>query len=241
MKKILFLLFLLTISCAAPVFAQEKTSVSESQCAMAVNEDFVGENITINVVNGELTGILNYITGQTGCDFFFFDDKIGKVSVTAKINNLPWNTALKMILKTYKLDMMIKEGTLVETGEKRKLILVATQENILREGAWWRNCFPKEKEPDENTLYTEFIKLENLPNCPNTAKCEQTSLALNHLKTTISLRLSEQGQIEIDESSQTLIITDVHANLEAIKNLVEIIDTEEFYKESEKVDNKKSL
>lgn len=229
MKKNLTFLFLLTVFCALPLFAQEKTSVYGNQCEMADKEDFASEKISFVVVNTDIRDILNYINEQIECDFVV-EDKVGKVIVTTRIDDLPWNTALKTILKTHKLDMMVRKSSSL-----RNLIFIGTERYIYCERYGMLCCegvYPPEKDTEQ--LYSEFIKLKNLPTCPINTKCEQTSIALDRLKTIIIRRLSKRGDFEIDESAQTLIITDVRDNLNALRSLVEFIDNAEFYNEVEK-------
>ena len=221
-KKISIALFLLTLFCVVPAFAQEKPEkkqLSEEQYQAFCKPDFVGESISLNVVNADIKDILNYITAQHGFDFAL-DDSLGRVVSSVNFDSVPWNIVLNEILEPKDLGVQYKG----------QLFRITTTEKILKEG----RCVSQDKSQNASTVYTEFIKLRKLPACPNKNKCEQRLLAFKHLTTVVTQRLSKKGQVEIDASSQTLIITDERDNLNALKSLVETLDNEEFYNEAEK-------
>ena len=223
-KQILLILFLLAAFCAVPVFAQENSEgkqkqVGEEQYKAFCQPDFVGESISLNVVNADIRDILNYITKQSGFEFAV-DSSIGRKVASVNIDDVPWNVALGNILEPEELGIQCNG----------RFFLITTQKKITEEG----RCVFTEAKPDNSPLYTEFIKLKKLPVCPNKNKCQQASQALNHLKTHVAQRLTKRGQIEVDEASQTLIITDARDNINVLRNLVPLLDNEEFYNEAGK-------
>lgn len=239
-NQIIIGLFLFAAFCVAPVFAQETSSnqetakkpldvwksikekrekVSEEQVKAYCTKDFVGEPINLNVVNADITDILNYITNEYGYDFVI--DKSVKVKpVTMKVDNAPWNVVLNEILKANDLAIQCN-GQILRITEIKTL----ADESL----CVYRIVEEKENEP----IYTKIIKLKNLPSCPNDIKCKQLSVALNRLKKVVSRRLTKRGAVEYDERSQTLIATDVRGNLDSIKYLVELLDNSNFYNQSE--------
>ena len=219
-KRILISLFLLAFFCAATVSAQEKPEdkekqISEEQYKAFCKPDFVGESISLNVVNADIRDILKYITEQYGYDFVL-DNSIGRKVTSISVENVPWNVALGNILEP--------EDLIMECSERFFRIKLQVKKNIVT----------PEKEPEAAPLYTIFIKLNKLPRCAKKAKCVQKTLALNRLKSSVAERLSKKGQVEVDEPSQTLIVTDSRGNLNALVRLVETLDNEEFYNQAEK-------
>jgi type II secretory pathway component GspD/PulD (secretin) len=219
-RKNIIGLFLLIFFCAAPLFAQEKAEdeekqISEERYKAVCKPDFVGESISLNVVNADIRDILNYITKQYGYDFVL-DNSVGRKVTSVNIENIPWNIALGNILEPEDLGVECEA----------RFFRITTQKKI--SGVITENA------PDAAPLFTEFIKLKKLPPCPKKAPCRKTSLALNHLKAYVAGRLSKRGQVETDETSQTLIITDARDNLNALKSAVELLDNEEFYNEAGK-------
>jgi type II secretory pathway component HofQ len=220
-KQILHGLFLLAAFCAAaPAFAQEeaappeKKQIGEEQYMAVCNTDFVGEPLSLNVVNADIRDILNYITKQYGYDFVL-DASVGRKVTSVNFDNIPWNVALNNIL------------------EPEDLAIECTRQ-FFRIKVQIKNIVTPEKEPEAAPLYTVFIKLRKLPACTKKAKCAKKSLALSRLKSSVAERLSKKGQVEIEEPSQTLIITDSRGNLNALVKLVETLDNEEFYNQAGK-------
>ena len=202
--------------CAASAFAQdeakpEKRQVSEEQYRAVCRQDFVGESLNLSVVNADIRDILSYITKDYGYEFVL-DPSVGRKVTTVNFDGIPWNVALSNILEP--------EDLILECGERSLLIKPQVKNNVAA----------SEKEPEASPLYTIFIKLSKLPTCKKKAKkCVQKTLALDRLKSSVAERLSKKGQVEVDEPSQTLIVTDARGNLNALVNLVEQLDTEEFY------------
>ncbi|HEY8560978.1 MAG TPA: hypothetical protein VIL74_11455 [Pyrinomonadaceae bacterium] len=216
-KPIISCLFLLLAFCAAPVFAQaaeetpaEKKQVSEAKYKAVCQSDFVGEPISLSVVNADIRDILNHITKEYGYDFVL-DESVGRKVTSVNFDGVPWNVALSNILDP--------EDLVLECGERFLRIKLQIK----------NNAAVPEKEPEQAPLYTIFIKLSKLPTCPKKKRCAQKTLALNRLKATVTERLSTKGRLEVDEASQTLIVTDARGNLNALVTLVEALDNEQFY------------
>ena len=222
-RRIIGILFLLLALFAATVFAQEeeeaakteKKQVGEEQYKAVCRQWFVGEPISLSAVNADIRDILNYITREYGYAFVL-DPSVGRKVTTVNLDGLPWNVALNNILDPEDLTM--------ECGEQVLRIKAQIKKDVAA----------SEEESDASPLYTIFIKLEKLPTCAKKGKCAKKSLALNRLKSSVAERLSKKGQVEVDEKSQTLIVTDARGNLNALVKLVETLDTEEFYSQAGK-------
>src|SRR6187431_3277963 len=63
---------------------------------------FVGEPVSLNVVNADIRDILNYITEQYGVNFVI-DSSVRSVPVTVNVQDVPWNIALDAVLKANRL------------------------------------------------------------------------------------------------------------------------------------------
>ena len=220
-KQLISILFLLAAMFAAPVFAQEeeakpeKKQIGEEQYKTACKEGFVGEPVSLNVINADIRDILSYITKQYGYDFVV-DASVGRKVTSVNFDNIPWNVALNNILEP--------EDLVMECGDRVFHINLQLKKNVAT----------PENELEASPLYTIFIKLNKLPTCGKKSKCAQKTLALNRLKSSVAERLSKKGQVEVDEPSKTLIVTDSRGNLNALVKLVETLDNEEFYNQAGK-------
>src|SRR2546427_11217374 len=107
---------------------------------------FVGEPINLNVVNADVRDILNYITEQYGINFVI-DGSVGAVPVTVNVQDVPWNLALEMILRSNKLGVQVN-GNILRIATVDSLAREAETERVIKDAAL------------ENTvLVTEFIRL----------------------------------------------------------------------------------
>src|SRR5437870_7219841 len=107
---------------------------------------FVGEPINLNVVNADIRDILNYVTEQYGINFVI-DSSVGAVPVTVNVQDVPWNLALDMILRSNKLGVQVN-GNILRIATIDSLAKEAETERVINDAKL------------ENTqLITEFIRL----------------------------------------------------------------------------------
>jgi type IV pilus assembly protein PilQ len=198
---------------------------------------FVGEPINLNVVNADIRDILNYITEQYGVNFVI-DSSVAAVPVTVNVQDVPWNIALDAVLKANRLG--------VESSGN--ILRVATTEVLAKESETQKVI--NDSRLDASPLVTEFIRLNYARASGTLAQAAGTTGAFSGGATNLSFsggaggdatggsgdqgllpiisrRLSRRGSIEVDGRSNTLIVTDVKENIEAIRQLTAILDQPE--------------
>ena len=198
---------------------------------------FVGEPINLNVVNADVRDILNYITEQYGVNFVI-DRSVASVPVTVNVQDVPWNIALEAVLKANRLG--------VEASGN--ILRVATTEVLAKEFETQKVI--NDSRLDSSPLVTEFIRLNYARAAGTLAQAAGSTGAFSGGSTNLSFsggaggdatggsgdqgllpiisrRLSRRGSIEIDGRSNTLIITDVKENIDAVRQLVAILDQPE--------------
>ena len=198
---------------------------------------FVGEPINLNVVNADIRDILNYITEQYGVNFVI-DSSVSAVPVTVNVQDVPWNIALDAVLKANRLG--------VETNGN--ILRVATNEVLAKESETQKVI--NDSRLDASPLVTEFIRLNYARASGTLAQAAGSTGAFSGGATNLSFsggaggdatggsgdqgllpiisrRLSRRGSIEVDGRSNTLIITDVKENIDAIRQLAAILDQPE--------------
>ena len=216
---------------AVAISAQKVDPMSQGK--MYGDPGFRGEPINLNVVNADVREILGYITDQYGINFVI-DKSVKDTLVTVKVNDVPWNVALDSILQAQGIGVQVNgnilrvadNGTLATEGE----LFNAKQKNQL----------------DTSPLVTELVRL-NYATAAGALGAGQTTSGLSTdraasssgnsqlgkndggdgLLPIIKRRLSRRGSIEIDSRSNSLIITDVPKNIEAVKQLIAILDQPE--------------
>lgn len=214
----------------------------QSQGKMYGDPGFVGEPINLKVVNADIRDILNYITEQYGVNFVI-DGSVKDIPVTVNVNNVPWNIALDSVLRAQGLGIQVN-GNILRVSDAK---ILAAEGAILRS--------QRETQLDTQPLMTEFIRLNYAqakggyvrgaetagtsvdpalnPYAPAasstgpSATSEGSGSTSDSLLPIIQRRLSRRGSIEVDPRSNSLIITDVRENIEAIKTLVSILDQPE--------------
>ncbi|MGH7782413.1 MAG: type IV pilus secretin PilQ, partial [Candidatus Binatia bacterium] len=203
---------------------------------------FRGEPINLNVVNADIRDILNYITEQYGINFVI-DKSVKDVPVTVNVNNVPWNVALDSVLQAQDLGVQVN-GTILRVAEKNTLAGEAEKDAKI-----------KDSQLGTSPLYTEFIRLNfarasgTLSGSAGGANALSTGTdsmgggssggsssgasggssggSDQGILGIVKRRLSRRGAVEVDGRSNTLIITDVRENIDAIRQLVALLDQPE--------------
>ena len=234
----------LTIISSLAIAVAAQRVAPQQQGKMYGEPGFIGEPINLKVVNADVRDILNYITEQYGVNFVI-DSSVKDVPVTVNVSGVPWNYALESILRAQGLGIQVNGN----------ILRVADAKILAAEGAILRS--QQESALDTQPLVTEFIRLNYARAANGFARGSETAgtfvdgppqgiqassagessfsqsgpsgpgSANSGLLPIIQRRLSSRGSIEVDERSNSLIITDVRQNIEAIRQLVSILDQPE--------------
>lgn len=212
--------FMIISALTVAAFAQK----SNDGCRSYGCAGFVGEPINLKVVNADIRDILNYITEQYGINFVIDASVKAPLAVTVNVNDVPWNLALDSVLESQNLAVEVK-GPILRVVESEKL----AKEMLIKE----QN---RQGQLDSASLYTEFIRL----NYACAGKCQSQSSYKGGstgggggnaedqgILGVVKKRLSRRGAVEVDSRSNTLIVTDVRENIDAIRQLVVLLDQPE--------------
>jgi len=216
----------------------------QQQGKMYGEPGFVGEPINLKVVNADIRDILNYITEQYGINFVI-DSSVKSVPVTVNVNDVPWNVALDSILRAQGLGIQVN-GNILRIADAKVL---AAEYTIIKS--------QQDAALETQPLMTEFIRLNYARAANGFARGNDTAGTFvdspdqpqqitggsesgfgntsssagpgrsSGLLPIIQRRLSRRGSIEVDERSNSLIITDVRQNIDSIRQLVAILDQPE--------------
>ena len=185
------------------VFTIEVRPLSQDEQAAMQREKFgfTGERLSLNFQNIEVRAVLSLIADFTGNNLVATDTVSG--NVTLRLRNVPWDQALDIILKSKGLGIR-QSGNVMMVAPQAE---IAARERLELESA---------KQVEELApLRTEFIQI-------NYAKASDLS-SLIQTGGEASL-LSERGTVSIDARTNTLIVQDVAASLEAIRGMVTKLD-----------------
>lgn len=238
-KGLLALLVISTLS----VFALAQRV---EQGKMYGDTGFRGEPINLNVVNTDIRDILNYVTEQYGINFVI-DKSVKQTPVTVNVNDVPWNIALDSILRAQDLGIQVN-GPILRVADKKILategeLIRAAQETQLDGSPLYTEFIRLNYARAKGTLLrgtaTSGTSSGGLSpylavNGPGAGAASSSSSSSSGsagdnsgLLPVIQRRLSRRGSVEIDERSNSLIITDVRENIDAIRQLVAILDQPE--------------
>lgn len=208
-----------------PVLAQ-KTGSQNPQGKMYGQPGFIGESINLNVVNTDVRDLLNYITDQYGVNFVM-DRSVKAVPITVNVTDEPWNLVLDSVLAANGLGIQIN-GSILRVADRAQLAKESTElANIRR------------SQIEAAPLYTEFIRLNYA--CAGTcgsaggfeggtsssSSSSSGASGGDGIMSVIRKRLSTRGSVETDSRSNTLIVTDVRENIDAIRQLITLLDQPE--------------
>src|SRR5262249_22761040 len=220
-----------------PVGMSKATDKQSEQGRQYGQPGFVGEPINLNVVNADIRDILNYITEQYGVNFVI-DASVAAVPVTVNVQDVAWNVALDAVLKANRLGIEVN-GNILRVATTDVLAKEAETQKVINDSRL-----------DASPLVTEFIRLNYARASGTLAQAAGSTGAFSGGSTNLSFsggaggdatggggdqgllpiisrRLSRRGSIEVDGRSNTLIITDVKENIDAIRQLVAILDQPE--------------
>ena len=188
------------------VFTVEVQPVVENRAAQAAtlysgNKEYTGETLTLNFQNIEARAVLQLLADISGRNIVVSDTVQG--NVTLRLQNVPWDQAMDIVLATKGLDMR----------ENGNVIIVApAQEIAAREKA----DFESRKEIKTlEPLFSEYLQV-------NYAKASDIAGLIGQGGD--ESLLSGRGTVAIDDRTNTLLLKDTAGNIDDIRRLISKLD-----------------
>lgn len=178
---------------------------------------YTGERLSLNFQDIEVRSVLQLIADFTGTNIVVSDTVTG--NLTLRLQNVPWDQALDIVLKTKGLAMR-KNGD---------IILVAPSEEI---AAREKLELESKKQVEELApLYSEYIQINYAKAGEIAGLLMGSSKELQSLnrssaggkKKSVSL-LSDRGTVTVDSRTNTLLIKDTADKLEEVRALITRLD-----------------
>ena len=162
---------------------------------------YTGERLTLNFQDIDVRPLLQLLADTSGQNIVVSDSVKGRV--TLRLQNVPWDQALDIVLRTKGLAMRRKDN----------VILVAPQSEL---AAQEKAELEAQKDIQELApLRTEFLTV-------NYAKASEIARLVKSAGG--GSLLSERGNVTTDERTNTLLVQDTAENLSAIRNMVTTLD-----------------
>jgi len=182
-----------------PVVAEEVTAPQPT--LFSTQREYSGERLTLSFQDIETRAVLQLLADVSGRNIVVADTVSG--NVTLRLQNVPWDQALDIILATKGLDMR----------ENGNVIIVAPAAEI---AARERADLEARREISQlEPLVSEFVQV-------NYAKASDLANLIGGA-TGRSL-LSERGSVGIDERTNTLLVQDTVERISNIRRLVNTLD-----------------
>ncbi len=168
---------------------------------MQKDKVYTGERLTLNFQDIDLRPLLQLLADTSGQNIVVSDSVKGRV--TLRLQNVPWDQALDIVLKTKGLDMRRKDN----------VIMVAPQAEL---AAQEKAELEAQKDIQELApLRTEFLTV-------NYAKAAEIARLIKSAGG--GSLMSQRGNVTVDERTNTLLVQDTAENLTAIRNMVSTLD-----------------
>ncbi|WP_196799890.1 MULTISPECIES: type IV pilus secretin PilQ [unclassified Thioalkalivibrio] len=176
-------------------------SEAERQARAREEEEFEGERLSLNFQDIEVRSVLQLLADFTDLNIVVSDTVGG--NITLRLNNVPWDQALDIILRARGLDKRM-DGNVLYVAPSEE---IAARERMEMEAARDR----QELEP----LRTEFVQI-------NFAQAEQIASLIRSDEG--AQFLSERGNVTIDSRTNTLLVQDTQSRIEDVRRLVSTLD-----------------
>ncbi|HEV7442647.1 MAG TPA: type IV pilus secretin PilQ, partial [Steroidobacteraceae bacterium] len=161
---------------------------------------YTGERLTLNFQEIETRAVLQLLADASGQNIVVSDSVTG--NVTLRLQNVPWDQALDIVLRTKGLDKRKQDN----------VIIVAPQEELAsREKA---DLAAKKDIQELAPLRSEYLQV-------NYAKAAEMAGLIKSQGGTL---LSARGQVSVDERTNTLLLQDTADRLADIRRLVATLD-----------------
>ncbi|WP_371993264.1 type IV pilus secretin PilQ [Shewanella sp. 10N.286.54.B9] len=159
-----------------------------------------GRSLSLNFQNMAVRTVLQIIADYNNFNLVVSDTVEG--DITLRLDDVPWDQALDLILQTKGLDKRI-EGNI--------LMIAPSEEIAIRESQELKN---RQEVKELAPLYSEYLQI-------NYAKAADIAILL---KGEDSSLLSSRGSVAVDERTNTLLVKDTEETLESIYRLIEVLD-----------------
>jgi type IV pilus assembly protein PilQ len=180
------------------------TALNEEEQRDRLNQfDYAGDRISLNFQSIEVRSVLQLIADFTGLNLVASDSVEG--SITLRLDDVPWDQALDLVLKTRGLDSR-------QIGNV--LMVAPTQELAERE----RQEIQANKQMAELApLQSEFIRIRY-------AKASNVVGLFQAGSEEGGALISERGSVVVDDRTNSIVVTDTGAKLAEIRALIEQVD-----------------
>lgn len=162
--------------------------------------EYQGRPMTLNFQDISVRAALQIIAGYNDFNLVTSDSVTG--NITLRLDGVPWDQALDVVLRIKGLDKRM-DGS---------ILMVAPAEELAAREA--KDLKAKQQVEDLEPLYSEYIRL-------NYAKAENFA---DLLKTDTNSIITARGSVSVDQRTNTLLVKDAVKSIENIRRMIETLD-----------------
>ncbi|MDH7492296.1 MAG: type IV pilus secretin PilQ [Candidatus Saccharicenans sp.] len=181
---------------AAQPQAQEKEQF-KPRVIQTVEDKYSGELISLKFKDADLRDVVLFLADFAGLNVIFDPEVRG--NVTCNLQEVPWDQALEIVLRQNRMGKVI-EGNVLR---------IAPMGTLAREDEDLRRM--KESKELAGPIQVKTITL--------------SYSKARDVQSLLKSRLSKNGEIVIDERTNTLIISEVRDRMELLEKLIGVLDT----------------
>jgi type IV pilus assembly protein PilQ len=182
-------------------YVVEVQPVSKATAAATDKRVYKGEKLSLNFQDIDTRAVLQLLADASGQNIVVSDSVKG--SVTLRLQSVPWDQALDIVLRTKGLDKR-QDGNVI--------IVAPSDELAAREKA---DLASKKDIQDLAPVRTEFLQV-------NYAKAADLAALLKGANG--NSVLSTRGSVAVDERTNTLLLSDTAESIDAVRKLVATLD-----------------
>ncbi len=183
---------------AEPAAQVKRTSfIPEKKTIVGDEQKFGGEILSLRFKDADLRDVVLYLADFAGLNVIFDPEVRG--TVTCNLQDVPWDQALEIVLRQNKMGKAI-EGNVLRIAPINSLIREEDDQRKLRESRTMAGPV------QVKTFTLSYSKAKDV-------------------MTLLRSRLSTQGEMIVDERTNTLLITEVKEKLDLIEKLIAVVDT----------------
>ncbi|MFT5232138.1 MAG: type IV pilus assembly protein PilQ [Candidatus Krumholzibacteriia bacterium] len=194
---IIILVMVTSVAAVAQDNAIAEDSATEAAAPVAESK-YMGRPISLDVQDAEIGTVLRSLSSFSGVNIVASPRVVGKVTV--KLEEVPWEEALAVILRAHSFDFIEEQGIYrVDTAEELR------DEELSEQRA-------RKQVEDLEVLNLGMAKLEY-------ANAEEVKNALEKM-------LTDRGNIDVDVRTNSLLVNDIAARVALITDMAFQLDTQ---------------
>ncbi len=182
------------------------------------NTKFYGKKLNFETTDTDTVDALKFLAEESGINLMF-DDNLGNLGkVNVKLDGVPWDQAFVLILKSKNLAYK-RQGNVIR---------IATVSKILEDEDKAIKLKEKKRKPEDYLVKRFFVGYIKAPEAKtkvseyidNFQKIKQATSAVGES----SSRQDAKGSIIVDESNNSIIVTDTAENIKKVEEILAAID-----------------